>query len=98
MRMTAIPPDVLLLVGACSTRDEPGPAPTGTSFLDQGIRYAQCMRAHGIPDFPDPESNGDSVRIRSVDKNSVDVATLAAAQDACREYASVLSGADGAQE
>lgn len=97
--MKAILPVVLLLLGAaCSTDDEAGPAPTPTSFLEQGIRYAQCMRANGIPNFPDPETNGDSVRIRAVDKNSVDVATLAAAQDACRQYAPVLSDADGAQK
>jgi hypothetical protein len=23
-----------------------------------GLKYAQCMRAHGVPDFPDPNSNG----------------------------------------
>jgi hypothetical protein len=26
-------------------------------------KYSQCMRAHGIPDFPDPTANGLSIRV-----------------------------------
>jgi hypothetical protein len=29
--------------------------------LAQGVRYAQCMRAHGIPDFPDPTESGGTI-------------------------------------
>jgi hypothetical protein len=29
--------------------------------LAQGVRYAQCMRAHGIPSFPDPTVSGSTV-------------------------------------
>jgi hypothetical protein len=30
------------------------PAPTRA----QGLAFAQCMRSHGVPNFPDPTSNG----------------------------------------
>jgi hypothetical protein len=28
------------------------------SSYDDGLKYAACMRSHGIPDFPDPSANG----------------------------------------
>ncbi len=28
----------------------------------QDLRYAGCMRAHGVPGFPDPVVQGDSIR------------------------------------
>lgn len=27
--------------------------------IQMEIKFAQCMRAHGLPDWPDPNSNGD---------------------------------------
>jgi hypothetical protein len=29
----------------------------------QGLRFAQCMRSHGVPDFPDPSFTGGAVGI-----------------------------------
>ena len=26
---------------------------------EQGLAFAQCMRENGVPDFPDPQVNGD---------------------------------------
>lgn len=44
-----------------------GSSPTKTtassahsSQYDAALRVAQCMRTHGVPDFPDPMSNGGS--------------------------------------
>jgi hypothetical protein len=28
------------------------------SNIKQALKYAQCMRSHGVPKFPDPSSNG----------------------------------------
>jgi hypothetical protein len=47
-----------LLIAACG-----GPAAaTGSSTYQAAFRkelaYAQCMRTHGVPGFPDPNSNG----------------------------------------
>src|SRR5262245_25159907 len=32
--------------------------PLTAAQLDARRRYAQCMREHGLPDFPDPDANG----------------------------------------
>jgi hypothetical protein len=45
----------------------------------QFLKYARCMRTHGIPNFPDPTSSGLS--LSEVDPNSP---RFQAAQTACR--------------
>jgi hypothetical protein len=53
---------LVLLVVACSG----GPSPTGSSGSSdaagstgsQQLAFAQCMRTHGVPDFPDPDTSG----------------------------------------
>jgi hypothetical protein len=34
-------------------------ASSTTSFMSRAIAYSDCMRSHGVPDFPDPDSEGD---------------------------------------
>jgi hypothetical protein len=29
-----------------------------TSFMSEAIAYSNCMRSHGVPDFPDPDRRG----------------------------------------
>ncbi|WP_160148911.1 hypothetical protein [Amycolatopsis alkalitolerans] len=60
-----------LFAGACGSPDSSGPpvasisssasAPSsnGSATPASALAYSQCMRAHGISDFPDPEPNGD---------------------------------------
>lgn len=43
-------------LGACGSASKPG-AP-GSSSYSQGVKYAGCVRSHGIPDFPDPDHGG----------------------------------------
>ena len=31
----------------------------GPTHAQAALAYARCMRAHGVPNFPDPDSNGD---------------------------------------
>ena len=59
-------------------------APTGAAGL---LAYSECMRAHGVPDFPDPV--GDSLQIKAspgsdLDPNSPQMQT---AQTACQSLA-----------
>jgi hypothetical protein len=35
----------------------PPPAPTAAQ-LKQTLAFARCMRAHGVPNFPDPDAEG----------------------------------------
>jgi hypothetical protein len=67
------------------------------SLLEQGIRYAQCMRQHGVP-MPDPVANGDGVHIAGVDKGAVDAEVLNLAEQACQQYRPVLSAPDRARK
>ncbi|MFG2043533.1 hypothetical protein [Dactylosporangium sp. NPDC048998] len=40
-------------------KNEQGPKPpTSAEYLAQARRWAGCMRAHGLPDWPDPDSEG----------------------------------------
>ncbi len=58
----------------------------------EALRYSQCMRAHGIADFPDPSANG-SFPIHAgpnSDLNNNDP-TFEAAIQACRQYRPVVN-------
>jgi hypothetical protein len=34
-------------------------ASTTANNADQGVKFAECMRANGVPDFPDPNAQGE---------------------------------------
>jgi hypothetical protein len=44
-----------LAIGACGSSSNPSSA---SSKRDAMLAFAQCMRTHGVPSFPDPGSNG----------------------------------------
>lgn len=44
------------------------------------LKYAECMRAHGVTNFPDPSANGGFTIPSSIDQNS---STFQAAARAC---------------
>lgn len=46
----------LLAIG-CGSGSDPAVA-VGDKVYQRELAYAQCMRAHGDPGFPDPQSNG----------------------------------------
>jgi hypothetical protein len=49
---------VLATATACSgSTASPGPASGGAT--GQMLAYSQCMREHGVPDFPDPDASGN---------------------------------------
>jgi hypothetical protein len=66
-------------------------APTAQQ-LAQGRKFSQCMRAHGVTDFPDPQSagsgNGGGISIQVSGGGGSDLdpnnPTFTAAQKACR--------------
>lgn len=55
------------------------------NFLQRAVAYAQCMRSHGVANFPDPDPNGGAQPINppGVDTNSP---TYKAAVQACKNY------------
>jgi len=49
-----------LLATACGGGSSHAASATGGSTRAQAaLAYARCMRSHGVPDFPDPDSNGN---------------------------------------
>jgi hypothetical protein len=49
-----------LLATACGGGSSPAASATGGSTRVQAaLTYAGCMRSHGVPDFPDPDSDGN---------------------------------------
>jgi|HubBroStandDraft_1064217.scaffolds.fasta_scaffold238667_2 hypothetical protein len=44
------------------------PAPPAPSNDATGVRYAACMRANGVPNYPDP--TGNRTNLRGIDMNS----------------------------
>jgi hypothetical protein len=47
-----------VLVAACGGGSS---AAGGSSPYQQAVAYAQCMRSHGVPGFPDPDSKGNFI-------------------------------------
>jgi hypothetical protein len=85
--------------GVATVDGTPAASPTASSsLLRQAVAYAQCMRTHGIPQWPDPEVHGDDVQIKTVDKNTVDGSVLGSALQACTALRPQLPGPDMADK
>lgn len=71
-----------VLVAACdsSGRSRGG---SGSATTRAGIEYAACMRAHGVPNFPDPSSAGGGVRLGS--RINTRSPAFGSAQSACQK-------------
>jgi len=72
------------LLAACGS---PSPGATGSPALHRALAYAQCMRTHGEPDWPDPASNG-AFSAGQIDLNAPAFAT---ASNACQQLAGSAS-------
>lgn len=66
------------------------PAPSGASSpsgsaKDQALAYSQCMRAHGVKDFPDPNAQGQiQLELHPGSDLTPDSPRFQAAQQACK--------------
>jgi hypothetical protein len=88
-----------------STTAASGSGSTGSGKNGGLLAYSQCMRSHGLPDFPDPNSQGviEGKSSSASGGNASDLnpnsPTYQAAQKACQKYASVgTTPADQAQQ
>jgi hypothetical protein len=77
----------IVALAACSSSGG-SPAASGSSPASsayaKGLAYTQCIRAHGAPNFPDPNSQGQFV-IPNGSSNSSFVNVSAAALKACQK-------------
>ena len=78
----------IVALAACSNS---GGSPTGTSSSSastaytKALAYAQCLRAHGIPNQPDPNSSGQFYIANGSALPSVSPAVQSAAAKACQK-------------
>lgn len=80
---------VAMLATACSSSAAAtaSPDPSGSFSYAQEVALAQCMRAHGLPTFPNPSASGG---FSSTVLTTFDTSTGQAAYGACRH---LLTGA-----
>jgi hypothetical protein len=82
---------IALMTAACGggTSAGSGASPSATSTYAKEVAYAQCMRSHGVPKFPDPDSNGNF----DINGNSINLhsAQVQSAQKACKSLAPNLA-------
>lgn len=60
------------------------PATTGSSSFDKALNFTECMRSHGVPDFPDPNSKGAFVSAPGTPSLSEPQSVVRAAFQACQ--------------
>jgi hypothetical protein len=89
-----------LMAAACS--GSPSSAGSGGSTSAGGsarspsaVAYSQCMRSHGVPNFPDPPSSG-GVPKASSQQLGVSSSQLRVAQTACQDLYPNSGGSGGA--
>lgn len=89
-----------LLLAACGSSNSSSSNTAGQSSAatkqSKGLAFADCIRSHGVPNFPDPTSGG-GVRIQQSDRSGsgaslkvngvpVDGPAFQAAQKVCSKY------------
>ena len=50
--------------------DDEGHSSAAQTPLADAVRFANCMRAHGVTNYPDPSSNGRSQSLNQIDPSS----------------------------
>jgi hypothetical protein len=93
--VTAALAAIALSLAACGSSGSPSNA-NGATKRSDGLAFAQCMRTHGVPNFPDPGGNGNGgIEIQrrigsgsSMTVNGVSVSAPAfqSAMQNCRKY------------
>jgi hypothetical protein len=71
------------LIAGCDHGSEPSVSSSDGGNFQQALLYAQCMRANGMPNFPDPVQQGRGVK-QDVGKD-VNTSDLKKAEEACRD-------------
>lgn len=93
--LTAALPVILcgLAIAACGSSGDPN-RPSTSQLKSDGLKFSDCMRSHGVPNFPDPTSNGNGISLRLNGLNPFSP-TFKAAQSACHKL--LPGGGPGAQ-
>jgi hypothetical protein len=64
---------------------KPPSAAEQAKMQEQALKFSACMRAHGVPKFPDPQFSGGKATLRLDRRNGIDPSSprFQAAQKAC---------------
>jgi hypothetical protein len=79
--LSAAVASVALLAAACGGGNSDGAG--GTTNYQKSLAYSQCMRAHNVPGFPDPQPNG-SILVTPKDHLAQGSPQFVAANKACQ--------------
>lgn len=60
------------------------PTTTGSSNFDKALAFSKCMRSHGVPDYPGPNSKGDFIEQNGSLSVSESQSVVRAALHACQ--------------
>jgi hypothetical protein len=72
-----------LVLAACGSSGKPGSG-SGLATVPAGIKYADCMRARGVPNFPDPRGSGGGVQLSERPAIDAQSPAFQSAQSACQ--------------
>ncbi|WP_109507815.1 hypothetical protein [Nocardioides speluncae] len=54
-------------------------------FEEQALKFSECMRENGVPEFPDPELNGEGGMMMNLPQG-IDREAMEKASEACEEF------------
>ena len=79
-------------VAQLGTSTTQGSSPSRGSTRDQALAYVHCMRSHGVPLWPDPDSSGGFDKSKLTPQQlGVGSSQIGAAQKACKSLAPTYS-------
>ncbi len=58
LRIALAAASCMLPITACGSASKASGSAAESSQHAQGVSYSDCMRSHGVPDFPDPSPSG----------------------------------------
>jgi hypothetical protein len=77
----------MLALSACDSSGGEAAAPSSSAApQDKALKYAQCMREHGVP-MEDPKVEGGGVQLTVPSGSALDPAKQKTAEEACKQYA-----------
>lgn len=79
--LAAVAAGIAVLTAACGGGSGNSAGSPGQSNLQMALSYATCMRAHGAPNWPDPNSQGQFVKTSA---NRAEFHAPSSADQACR--------------
>ena len=83
---------IAVLAACSSTSITSSGVSSASSAYQKALEYAQCVRAHGEPNYPDPNSKGQFVVPNGSSPVNVSKAVADAVNKACGKLAAALPG------